>query len=140
MSQKPFGIAVRAIVRDKDGNCLLLRRSSKNRGHVGRWEWPGGKLDAGESLDAAVCREVREETGLEVVLTGFAGAFHVEMARQYLVVLCMEAELSKGTLRLSVEHDDYQWVRLRNVPQWKLTDGLDSFAEAYVARDSSGAP
>jgi 8-oxo-dGTP diphosphatase len=55
---------VGAVVRDDAGRLLLIRR-----GHEpsrGLWSLPGGRVEPGETLQAAVVREVREETGLEV--------------------------------------------------------------------------
>ena len=134
MSEKPFHLAVRAIIRDDQNRCLLLRRSIACKHFVGTWEWPGGKADAGEMPDEAVRREVREETGLEIKLCGVAGAFGIEMAQLRIAVLCMEARLAGGTLRLSEEHDDSAWVPMRELMNWKLTDGLREFAEGYLSR------
>jgi 8-oxo-dGTP diphosphatase len=136
MSTKPFRLAVRAVIRDEQGRCLLLRRSNACKAFVGTWEWPGGKADPGETFDVAVRREVVEETGLEIELTGVAGAFHIEMAQQHLAVLCMEAVPSGGSLRLSEEHDQLAWTPLADLLQWNLTDGFREFAEAYIKRST----
>ena len=57
-------MGVGAIVFNEAGHVLLIRRGSEPlRGH---WSIPGGLLELGESLHEGVCREVREETGLEV--------------------------------------------------------------------------
>ena len=53
------GIAV------NDGRLLMVRRANEPGG--GRWSLPGGRVESGESIVAAVVRELREETGLEVV-------------------------------------------------------------------------
>jgi len=50
----------------RDGKALIVKRAHAPR--QGEWSLPGGMLDLGESLDDAVRREVREETGLEVTL------------------------------------------------------------------------
>ncbi len=134
MSRKPFRLAVRAVVRDPEGRCLLIRRSSACKAFVGTWEWPGGKADPGESFDVAVRREVAEETGLEINLIGVAGAFHIEMREQHLAVLCMEAEVSGGSFALSEEHDQSAWVPRAELLDWELTDGFRQFAEMYVQR------
>ncbi len=55
---------VGAVVHDAAGRLLLIRRGT-DPGR-GRWSVPGGRVEAGESLAAAVEREVREETGLRV--------------------------------------------------------------------------
>ena len=55
---------VGAVVHDSAGRLLLIRRGTEPG--RGRWSVPGGRVEAGESLEAAVEREVREETGLQV--------------------------------------------------------------------------
>ncbi len=139
MSAKPFRLAVRAVIRDGQGRCLLIRRSRVCKAFVGAWEWPGGKADAGETFDAAVRREVAEETGLKIELTGVAGAFHIEMPQQHLAVLCLEATVAGGSLALSEEHDQSAWVPVPELVQWNLTDGFREFAQAYVSRLAQGA-
>jgi 8-oxo-dGTP diphosphatase len=56
--------AARALVIDPDGRVLLVRFVNPDTG-AEFWTTPGGGIDAGESLDAAVRRELREETGLD---------------------------------------------------------------------------
>jgi 8-oxo-dGTP diphosphatase len=134
MATKPFRLAVRAVIHDDEGRCLLLRRSNVCKAFVGTWEWPGGKADPGETFDEAVRREVREETGLEIELVGVAGAFPIEMAQQHLAVLCLEAQPAGGKLALSEEHDQSAWAPLPDLLQWNLTDGFREFAREYIMR------
>src|SRR5690606_21176882 len=101
---KPFSMAVKAVICDDQGRCLVIRRSTHNRSFVGCWEWPGGKLDPGEDFTDGLRREVMEECGLEVELTGLAGAMEFELPATRVVLLCMEARPVGGTLRLSEEH------------------------------------
>src|ERR1035438_8202236 len=93
---KPFRLTVKAIIFDDQQRCLLVRRSAFNRNFVGCWEWPGGKLDDGEDFATALLREAREETGLEVEITGLAGAVAYEMAATHIVLLCMETSRVSG--------------------------------------------
>jgi len=134
MNAKPFNLAVRAVILDDQGRCLMLRRSAHNKNFVGMWEWPGGKVDPGETFDVAVRREVAEEAGLQIEPTGVAGAFHIEMATMRLAILCLEATLCGGELRLSNEHDDAFWVPLAEVGKWKQPPGLGEFAESYAMK------
>lgn len=53
-----------AVVHDDAGRLLLIRRG--HAPHAGSWSLPGGRVEAGETLEQAVEREVREETGLRV--------------------------------------------------------------------------
>ena len=138
MNTKPFNLAVRAMIIDDKGRCLLVRRSTHNKSYVGAWEWPGGKAEPGEAFDVAVRREVAEEVGLQVELSGVAGAFHIEMAHMRLAVLCMVAKVCGGELRLSEEHDEYTWAPLAELSTWNLTDGFRDFAEAYAKNYKKG--
>jgi ADP-ribose pyrophosphatase YjhB (NUDIX family) len=59
-----------ALVVDDEGRILLQRRADS-----GNWALPGGTMDIGETLGATVVRETREETGLDVELTGILGIY-----------------------------------------------------------------
>jgi ADP-ribose pyrophosphatase YjhB (NUDIX family) len=63
--------AAAACIRDDQDRVLVLRR----QGEQELWSVPGGSMDPGERLDEAVVREVREETGLEVVPVALIGVY-----------------------------------------------------------------
>jgi ADP-ribose pyrophosphatase YjhB (NUDIX family) len=62
--------SVTAAVRDPAGHILLIHKIDNNF-----WALPGGGMDLGESVSEAAVREVREETGVEVELTGLVGVY-----------------------------------------------------------------
>lgn len=134
MSEKTFGLAVRAVIFDAQGRCLLIRRSGASKHFAGCWEWPGGKVDAGEDFIAALHRELAEETGLAMRITGLAGATAFEMSALHVVMLCMEAEVTGGTFRLSDEHDAAEWVPLAEFPDWSLPGQVRPFMLDYASR------
>jgi len=65
-------VAVGAVVLDETNRVLLVKHVEGKRGGFwfGKWICPGGKLQHGESLEEGTKREVKEETGLEIELTG----------------------------------------------------------------------
>lgn len=62
---RPVVPCVGAVVHDHSGRLLLIQRGHDP--HRGRWSLPGGRIEAGETPEQAVVREVREETGLDVL-------------------------------------------------------------------------
>ena len=62
---------VDVIVYNPDFGLVLVERANEPLG----WALPGGFVDLGESVESAALREIREETGLEVVLTGLLGVY-----------------------------------------------------------------
>ena len=68
------GRTVAAIVEFSNGKILLVRRSTQP--FKGYWALPGGKVDAGETVEQAVVREVKEETGLDVEIMKKTGEYH----------------------------------------------------------------
>jgi 8-oxo-dGTP diphosphatase len=93
-----------AIVRD--GRVLAARRGAPAAA-AGRWEFPGGKAEAGEDAERAVVREVEEELGCRIAVIGMlAGAQPVDDRYTLRVAV---AELTRGE-PIPTEHDAVRWL------------------------------
>jgi 8-oxo-dGTP pyrophosphatase MutT (NUDIX family) len=63
--RRPAAVAIVLLPDDRGRACFLMTRRAKTlRAHAGQWALPGGRIDVGESPEAAVRRELHEETGL----------------------------------------------------------------------------
>ncbi len=98
MTPKPFALSVSALILDEHQQCLMLRRSASSKHYAGTWEPPGGKCDSGEAMEAALLREVEEETGLQVRAHAPPGLIPVEMTERQIAYLFFEARVTSGEL------------------------------------------
>jgi 8-oxo-dGTP diphosphatase len=93
-----------AILRD--GRLLACRRTSPPE-TAGRWELPGGKVEDGETPDAALVREVREELGCEVAVVTWLDA-EAPIGERYVLHVAV-CDLVAGE-PAPVEHDAVRWL------------------------------
>jgi 8-oxo-dGTP diphosphatase len=70
-----IGVGVGAALFDAEGKIFLTLRGPDAKNERGRWEIPGGSVEFGETLEAALAREMMEEYGVEIAVHGLLGIF-----------------------------------------------------------------
>jgi 8-oxo-dGTP diphosphatase len=103
------------------GVSVFVARRKPGGSMGGRWEFPGGKLEAGESYRDAVIREFREEFELEIVVGQAIGdsSFQNDGRRYELTAVLVDFDGEPGTLH---EHDQYRWVAGEALGELDLAD------------------
>lgn len=116
------------MVRDTDGRLLVQIRNDKSYGGA---IFPGGHVEAGESITASVIREVYEETGIEVKNPKLCGLkhFYTSDGIRYLVFLYKSEEFS-GEARSSTE-GDVMWVNRDELLRMRTVRGFAELMQAY---------
>lgn len=115
----------------RDGKVLLVRRArSPGKGF---YSLPGGRVEFGETLHAALHREVAEETALRIEIAGLAGWREVVPTAAgggHYVIMSFAAHWRAGEPNLNEELDDYQWLAPDALGDLKITDGLTSVIQS----------
>ncbi len=123
-------LVVAALVRD--GTKVLMSRRRADQPMPGLWEFPGGKVEPGESPIAALEREVTEELGCAVAV----GRIHEVVFHPYgdfdLYMLVYEASISSGTPR-PVQVAEVAWVDAARLPELDLLPADYPLAHALAA-------
>jgi 8-oxo-dGTP diphosphatase len=133
----PVAVAV-ALIMNPDGKVLLCQRPP-GKSYALQWEFPGGKLEAGEGSPEALARELREELEIDAEVGPLlhrqvshytdGGTFAVEY---YLV------ERWDGTMR-NIVFADTRWVELAELPGFDILAGNREFCERLAAEGVGGS-
>ena len=74
------------------------------------WEFPGGKVEEGEKPEDAIVREIKEELGADIKVTGFLTTVEHDYPQFHLSMDCFWAELKEGTEMQLLEHEAAKWL------------------------------
>lgn len=97
-----------AAIIQQEGKYLICQRAHDDELTL-MWEFPGGKLEPGETLEECIVRECREELGVEIRVYGEFGKTSYPHADRELVFTFFNAEILAGTLTPMV-HEQIRWV------------------------------
>ena len=117
---KPVVLVAAAALVDADGRVLICRRP-KGKPLAGLWEFPGGKVEAGETPEACLIRELGEELGIEVThacLAPFVFASHAYESF-HLVRPLFLCRRWTGTVQAH-EHEALAWVKPEKLSQYPM--------------------
>ena len=108
MQQESVRVVVAAVI-ERDGLILAARRTGPPE-LAGRWEFPGGKSEPGESDRAALVRECREELGVRIAVGERIGPEY-PIPSGAMVVRTYFATIEEGEPQTLESHDELAWVR-----------------------------
>lgn len=102
----------------KDQKVLICRRNEM-KSLAGYWEFPGGKIEAGESPKDSLKRELIEELGMKVKI----GLHYKTVIHEYnsltIKLIAYKCKFIEATFVMT-DHDSYQWINIIDLVKWKL--------------------
>ena len=105
-------IEVVAAIIKKEDKIFITRRSYGEFKDM--WEFPGGKIEAGETKEEALIREIKEELELDINNLEYLTTVEYDYPNFHLVMHCFICEICGGRLNLNV-HSDAKWVSLNEL-------------------------
>ena len=99
---------VAAIIIRDDKKIFATQRGYGK--HKDKWEFPGGKVEPGESPEAALIREIREELDADITITEFLTTVEYDYPEFHLSMDCFIAELKGGSKLKLKEHEAARWL------------------------------
>lgn len=115
MKRRDITHVVAALIWEGDRFMICQRPAHKARGLL--WEFVGGKVDPGETMEQALIRECREELAVEISV----GDVFMEVVHEYpdlLVKLTLfHAAIASGVPQM-LEHNDLRWITVKEIPQY----------------------
>ena len=97
---------VPAIIQ-KENKILATKRGYGE--FINMWEFPGGKIEPGETKEEALIREIKEELNIEINVDKFAIDIEYQYPNFYLFMSCFMCSIKEGSIEL-LEHNDGKWI------------------------------
>ena len=128
-----FLLCVKVIIVNDDNEVLLLQRSDKtSRAHG--WDFAGGGVDKGEDPNDAAKRESLEETGLVIDGVRILSTSHGHTDGGEYVMIGYVAHANDNEVKLSWEHESYEWMTVDEVKQIELPQAHRLIVDTYLAQ------
>lgn len=109
---------VAAILENQKGQVLIARRK-KGKNLAGYWEFPGGKIEKGETPEQCMIRELNEEMNIQIETGDYVGENIHRYNEGAVRLLAYKGKISGGAIQLT-DHDEYAWVELQELKKVKL--------------------
>ena len=121
---------VNIVITNNQGKILILERSSSEFNYPNFWDLPGGKVENDETLQEAVKREVKEESGLDIEQE--QNYFYVHHCQDKEVdIYGFKANLISGDVIISEEHTKFRWISENEWKNLKYTPSVRATIEEF---------
>lgn len=133
-------IVTAAILRDQQGRVFLCRRAPGQK-NAGDWEFPGGKLEEGESLPQGLERELREELGIETRAGKVIAESEYHYGHGAIRLVALETEWLSGEMH-PIVHDQLEWVEPSRLAAYALSPAdvpIAKFIHSMAGMDRCGS-
>ncbi len=104
-----------------DGNKILVAQHGNHPHHPYKWEFPGGKVEKGESPEGSLQREIKEELNIEISIQAKLNPVVFNYGVKIIELIPFVCYPQKGDIQLN-EHIDFAWVTMERLFNLDLTE------------------
>jgi 8-oxo-dGTP diphosphatase len=121
-----------AVIRDDAGRVLIARRRT-GKAFAHKWEFPGGKIEEGETPEQCLVRELREEFDIEADVGAHVASSQAQYAELTIELHAYATRYLRGHFQLT-DHDAVAWVAPDVLTQYEMPEPDVPIVEAVLAR------
>ena len=125
-------LVVAALIK-KNNDVLIARRSTGDENVLGKWEFPGGKVEPNETEGHAIEREIKEEFELDIKANKYITNNVCEYPTKTVDLRLYECEYISGEFKLH-DHSEYKWVNINELLNYDLAPA-DIPLSKYIANN-----
>lgn len=110
---------VAAVIKDETGKILIAQRNFR-KAQGGLWEFPGGKIEANETREKAIVREIKEELDIDIQVERYISEKVFNYPEKEINLIVLECKKINGDIKL-LEHEDYKWVTISDLAYFEIS-------------------
>lgn len=122
---------VAAIIKNGEGKILITQRNLK-KSQGGLWEFPGGKIEKGETREEAIIREIKEELTIEINVESYLGEKVFEYPEKSINLIALNCRVKSGNIYLT-EHEEARWVEKEELNSFEFAP-----ADIFIVKKLQG--
>lgn len=122
---------VAAIIKNGEGKILITQRNFK-KSQGGLWEFPGGKIEKGETREEAIIREIKEELTIEINVESYLGEKVFEYTEKSINLIALNCRVKSGNIYLT-EHEEARWVEKEELNSFEFAP-----ADIFIVKKLQG--
>ena len=112
--KKYVSVVAAVIIKNIDGLEKIFATQRGYGDYKDGWEFPGGKVEPGETPEAAIVREIKEELDTDIVVDEYIGTVEYDYPKFYLSMRCYKCSIKSGSLVLK-EHEAAKWLSINEI-------------------------
>lgn len=121
---------VAAIIKNNENKILIAQRNFK-KSQGGLWEFPGGKIEKGETREEALIREIKEELNMDIICDSYFGEKKYNYPDKTIRLIALNCTMISKSYEV-LEHEQIEWVDIEDFSKYVFAAADIYFADKLL--------